>query len=337
MSGPGIVVPGSILSIIHSTPIAGSTPTASVEPSTAASTSSSHSHAGAIAGGVIGGIALLLALIGVFVYYRYRRRSAPYHARRGRGPVAAADVPKSADVFTGVDTLVGDDASKTGPKRSVSYGSKVGRYDSSSSIGHGRPSMSYEDSQAQTPTTLQGHRSMDSIEKPSEMPLDYMPALPANANSIRGRSKSVIDQSRAAALAALDGNGTPTSRSQYPPVPARRSEDARTSCPESMMQLGRSESMTRGSRVSRRATRKAVPKYDGAELSNPTSPTYSTNTPDSANSADDSSAILHVTPSMSREDLVASGFGIPELNHKSSFGNKAMHYLIPDPPPRPVE
>ena len=38
----------------------------------------------------------------------------------------------------------------------------------------------------------------------------------------------------------------------------------------------------------------------------------------------------------SREDLEAAGMELPNLNHKSSFGDRPVHYLIPDmPPPMP--
>lgn len=37
----------------------------------------------------------------------------------------------------------------------------------------------------------------------------------------------------------------------------------------------------------------------------------------------------------SREDLIAAGMELPNLNHKSSFGDKQVHYIIPDMPPPP--
>jgi hypothetical protein len=350
-NGGGLHLPGSILPLAPS--LAGSTPTGPAEPDTTASASVSHSHAGAIAGGVIGGVALLLALIGAFLYYRHKRRAAPYQVRQRRSSVAAVNTHKAADAFNGTDTLVEDYASKSGPKRSGSYVSKAGKYDSTSSIGHGRPSMGYEDDRARTPSTLHGHRSLESTEEIPVMPLDYIPSAPANVAHADGRvrSKSVTDHNRAAAFAALDGNDSPSAWTQYPPYsPTRHSSDARTSTsrPNSMVMLGRSDSMTRsGNRTSRRATRKAVPKYDDADLSNPASPTYPPTSPIAASdsreevraghSAGNSSANLHAQMSRSREDLVAAGYEVPELNHKSSFGNKAMHYLIPDPPPRPVD
>ncbi|EJF63562.1 hypothetical protein DICSQDRAFT_134123 [Dichomitus squalens LYAD-421 SS1] len=39
--------------------------------------------------------------------------------------------------------------------------------------------------------------------------------------------------------------------------------------------------------------------------------------------------------SRSREDLEAAGLELPSLNHKSSFGDRPVHYLIPDLPPPP--
>ena len=39
--------------------------------------------------------------------------------------------------------------------------------------------------------------------------------------------------------------------------------------------------------------------------------------------------------SRSREDLEAAGLELPSLNHKSSFGDRPVHYLIPDMPPPP--
>ena len=42
------------------------------------------------------------------------------------------------------------------------------------------------------------------------------------------------------------------------------------------------------------------------------------------------------TRSRSREDLEAAGVELPTLDHKSSFGDRPVHYLIPDlPPPTP--
>ncbi|KAI0088900.1 hypothetical protein BDY19DRAFT_155431 [Irpex rosettiformis] len=313
------------------------------------SSSSSHSHAGAIAGGVIGGVALLFLLIGAFLYYRHKRRAAPHPSRRRRGSEAIGDLRKpSGESFNGIDTLVGDDVFKA--KRSGSYSSRIGKYESSSSIGHDRPSLGYEYDRTHTPSTVYGRRSLESTgETPTS---GFAPALPTNAAFPDGRerSRSVSDQnqtqSRAAALAALHGDTAPTSWSQYPPMPPAPTSNR----PDSVVGSGlaRSESMTRaGNRSSRRANRKAVPKYDQEEFSSPSSPTYPPISPlDSArrshdhdeipsSSAESSNVNLHhqLEVAKSREDLLAAGYEVPELNHKSSFGNKAMHYLIPDPPP----
>ncbi|KAI0654890.1 hypothetical protein C8Q70DRAFT_1047748 [Cubamyces menziesii] len=39
----------------------------------------------------------------------------------------------------------------------------------------------------------------------------------------------------------------------------------------------------------------------------------------------------------SREDLMAAGVELPDLNHKSSFGDRQVHYIIPDLPPPPPQ
>ncbi|KAI0826400.1 hypothetical protein BC629DRAFT_1456008 [Irpex lacteus] len=338
-----IHLPLSILPLAPS--LAGSDPTFTDFPTEGVSqaSTSSHSHAGAIAGGVIGGVALLSLLIGAFLYYRHKRRATPYPPRKRRGSEAVGDLPKvSADGFNGTDTLVGDDVYKN--KRSGSYASRIGKHDSSSSIGHDRPSLGYEYDRTRTPSTLHGHKESD--EEIPAMPLDYnyAPAPPSMAAFPDGRE----NQSRAAALAALHGDAAPTSWTQYPPMPHVPAREQSTSRPNSMIGLARSESMTRvGNRSSRRATRKAVPKYDDVPFSNPSSLTYPPTSPLDGNarhsndhdeprtgygsSAESSHVNLHATKS--REDLVAAGYEVPVLNHKSSFGNKAMHYLIPDPPP----
>ncbi|KAI0341332.1 hypothetical protein BDW22DRAFT_291589 [Trametopsis cervina] len=351
----GLNIPGSILSLIPNPPLTGTTgvPTETSTPVPAAS--SSQSHRGAIAGGVIGGVVLLCILISAALYYRFKRR-APYQSRRGREEtILPHSVPKSAEYFNGTDTLVGEEVLKT--KRSASYSSRIGKYDSSTSIGHGRSSLGYSQEDGsyighddRTQASFQyGRRSKDSVEDIPPVPLEYPPALPIPTYTDgRTRSRSITDHSRAAALAALDGGAAPASWAQYPPsphTPTRRSADARPSS----MSLSRSDS--RGNRssngIGRRATRKAVPKYDATEFSNPASPTSPGYPPLSpvamqdsrddvghhSGSADTSSSSVNVSAMKSREDLMAAGYEVPDLNHKSSFGNKPMHYLIPDPPP----
>ncbi|KAI0824894.1 hypothetical protein BC628DRAFT_378940 [Trametes gibbosa] len=72
------------------------------------------------------------------------------------------------------------------------------------------------------------------------------------------------------------------------------------------------------------------------------SPTTSPN-PIYAHKADSGSGSTLRAPSLppsagrqhSREDLIAAGMELPSLNHKSSFGDKQVHYIIPDMPPPP--
>lgn len=353
-SPSSIHLPGSILplrpSLASGDPTEGF-PTEAPEPSPP----SSNSHPGAIAGGVIGGVAFLSLLIGAFLYYRHRRRAASRPSQRRLASDLIGDIPKSSnDGFNGTDTLVGSDVFKN--KRSGSYSSRIGKYESSSSIGHDRPSLGYEYDRTRTPSG-HGHQSMDGTDDIPATPLDlnYAPTFPTNAAFPDGRERSRDTeqhqtQGRAAALAALHGDAAPTTWAQYPPMPAVPTRDSADSRPNSMVASGlaRSESMTRpGNRSSRRATRKAVPKYDQEEFSNPSSPTYPPMSPlDAArgsndhddihtSSAESSNINLHqqLQEKRSREELVAAGYEVPNLNHKSSFGNKAMHYLIPDPPP----
>lgn len=61
--------------------------------------------------------------------------------------------------------------------------------------------------------------------------------------------------------------------------------------------------------------------------------THITDTTVSGGDSGASTPTRDTTPSVSRED-VARRFNVPELNHKSSFGDpRQMHYLVPDLPP----
>jgi len=311
-----------------------------------ATSSSSHRHAGAIAGGVIGGVAVLVALIAALLIYRYKRKS-PYGSRRSRrGPTAGGTPAK----HTGEDTFSGY-GDKKSPTRAASTGSAaamIGGRPDSSSIGHGRtsftPALSREDMSSveggygtpPTPSTLNGHKPMG-IEDIPPLPLDAMPINPTNVAFPEGRARtrSLTSQNRAAALAKLDSGAV----SQYPPSPSGPffAASHRTSL-DAMALSGAPKvvEMNRSSSGGRRATRKAVPKYKESEFSSPTSPTYPPTLPDTSDetrtthSAATSSSNLHAMKS--REDLVAAGFDVPQLNHKTSFG-KPVHYLIPDLPP----
>ncbi len=101
----------------------------------------------------------------------------------------------------------------------------------------------------------------------------------------------------------------------------------------------------------RRAARKPVPQLDAPEVTVPSSPTFgasvsrgqslasmvttvSTAHPMYRNDSH-SSTHLRAVRQPSREDLEAAGMELPNLNHKSSFGDRPVHYLIPDMPPPP--
>ena len=114
----------------------------------------------------------------------------------------------------------------------------------------------------------------------------------------------------------------------------------------------------------RRAARKPVPQLDALELSTPPTPitsagasvsrgqslsstvTAASSTPMPPAStahpmyrheSHSSANVRTLAPGRqhSREDLEAAGMELPNLNHKSSFGDRPVHYLIPDMPPPP--
>ncbi|RPD55539.1 hypothetical protein L226DRAFT_148663 [Lentinus tigrinus ALCF2SS1-7] len=195
--------------------------------------------------------------------------------------------------------------------------------------------------------------------------------LPSAGSNGRSRARSSSQSHRAMALAKLDGDGSmPSSspRTRSPTVP-RRSIDAPpmampASPPYDVSLMNRSSSG--GGPGARRAARKPVPQLDASELSMPPTPTsagasvsrgqsvastltYTSTSPLTSGSAhpmyrnesqSQSSGTLRAPVlgpgrQHSREDLEAAGMELPNLNHKSSFGDRPVHYLIPDMPPPP--
>ncbi|OSD02633.1 hypothetical protein PYCCODRAFT_1389826 [Trametes coccinea BRFM310] len=175
---------------------------------------------------------------------------------------------------------------------------------------------------------------------------------------------------------ALSSSVPPTPTTRTPSAP-RRSVDSmqlRTfDTPPVPMQspLAQASPMNRSSSGNgpRRAARKPVPTLTEADMVSPTSasitspsvasasasacsasvsvadsrsPTASPHPMYRNNSGSGSGSTLRAPSAVpgrqhSREDLMAAGMELPHLNHKSSFGDKPVHYIIPDmpPPPRP--
>lgn len=356
-----VSVPTTILdpSVVYTTIVANTSVASATASSTdvpvIASSSSTHHHVGAIAGGVVGGLAVLAALVGCLLYYRYRRTLAHPVRRLGRNPSFGGSHPKY-DAYA-VENGAGLGAipvSKKLPSRHSSTGSAATMVNGRDSIKHGRslsiPGLSYEDFSTEDDKSFftpshHGHKALDLTEDAPPLPaLDFIPAAPTDIALPDGRTRtrSLTSQNRAAALAKLDASDSPSAWSQNGPrspdslssALRRQSLDARllSSPPQSPGSVSPSSmEMSRMNRTSlKRATRKAVPKYDETEFSPSGS---STPPPELENGgADLSSPSLHTAKS--KEDLVAAGLAVPELSHKSSFGEaKAIHYLIPDPPP----
>ena len=321
--------------------------------------SSSHKHAGAIAGGVVGGLAAVAALVGCLLFYRYRRKQNHVTHRHGRHSSMSGSHAKY-DAYPAENGLA--QFSKNKPLRHASTASTATMINPRGD-GLARslsiPRMSSEDASSveddksfSTPSTLNGHKPLDLIEVVPPLPhLESLPTTPSNAAFPDGRTRtrSLTSQNRAAALAQLDSSPTsthypPRSPDSVSPSTHRESWDARfltnppnspSATPHSDVEMNR---MNRSLSGARRAARKAVPKYDESEFSGPPP---SATLPPSGNQQDDGSRSSPTSPSSphsykakSIEDLVNSGLQVPELNHKSSFGDaQALHYLIPDLPP----
>lgn len=202
-----------------------------------------------------------------------------------------------------------------------------------------------------TPSTLQGHGA------PGKQSLDDIPALPLEPPSAYtyglGRQRSLTSQNRAAALAKLDAAEGTVSRSNS--VGTRDT----ASNPASPTRDNRANRASSSGSGSKRTPRKAVPKYDEGEfamadmpsppanvtsLTSPPARAISPSSPPTTyppafnrtNSEDGTTnGSRHGSRSGSSANLHSHYLGaeLPALNHKTSFGDGPVHYLIPDLPP----
>ncbi|CAL1708607.1 unnamed protein product [Somion occarium] len=352
------------------TPIS-SAPAETFVPVGATSSSASSHVAGAIAGGVIGGVVLVAALIGLCLFLRSSRRfkRAGGGSSSSRGGLGKWNGLSSRDSNLGstLPTTTGD--LKTHRKHETVE--SVGGFSVGSRHG---PIGSEEDltTLAEEKSIASKGRSVEYIETVS--PLDVrrfstssVPPSPLTSTpSNRSRAKST-SQNRAMALAKLDSSGMERQASVSSNYARRPSLDGHVlsitgEVPVSSPTSPSAETIPMNRSFSgntRRATRKPVPTYDSFEVDTPISPASGTiSREDSMTShgivsRQDSVASSHVpygdsramasgsspalglrSGAVSREDLVAAGLGLPNLNHKSSFGSgQPLHYLIPDMPP----
>ncbi|KAI1789438.1 hypothetical protein LXA43DRAFT_1096324 [Ganoderma leucocontextum] len=322
--------------------------------------SSNHSKTGAVAGGVVAGIAVLLAAIAAYVYFGLCRRRRPHSRRHGHG--AMEDAP-SLGQWGGLssrdscmDVMGASMGGKTASplKSRTAHGhhgsvttltateeEKGGLYGKGYEYIASVPPLGYKANRRRSSASTSGMGQLSLIEPIPEPP-------PSAGLQGRLRSKSASQSQRALTLAKLDGGDRP-----YPPSAARRSIDAPptampTSPPYDMGFVPPPVNRTSsgGGPGARRAVRKPVPALDSAELSpalastvtmtsmlQPAAPAPASRSRESTAQRPPSQAAP--TRSRSREDLEAAGVELPTLDHKSSFGARPVHYLIPDMPPPP--
>jgi hypothetical protein len=229
-------------------------------------------------------------------------------------------------------------------------------------VNHSRDSVTLGYSEDEE-KTLQHHGSSYSHGKKSIDLVDTMPDMPMELPSAYHYGTRSPGHNRALSahesnIYAFDPNGPNEGAavSRSPSAATYASSKDPFASPTDMKAQHRLSS----GGASRRATvtRKAVPKYNASEFnmtdlasptSGPTSPTAAqpqahTPSPPPSNIV----AARAVSPyPLSRSNSYGSGsrngssanltVPLPELNHKSSFGDKPVHYIMPDLPPPQAE
>ncbi|KAH8101765.1 hypothetical protein BXZ70DRAFT_74931 [Cristinia sonorae] len=306
--------------------------------------SDSHSHVGAIAGGTIGGIALLLLiLLGVYAFLRYRRRvnrtrSASQSGAIGGGGGGAgkwnglssreSNIQSSLPQYAVGDRKVVPTGIRSvnqvqGPVSPVASDEDVSTLADEEKLEGGE----YVNSVAPLPYTGQPHHhhrrsSTGSVlSSPPRSPTQHRippPKLDANGAYAYSRRQSL--DTRVLSSTPSSGSHTPVSPTNMPEMIA--------------MDIKRTSSGHR--RVA--TTRKPVPTYTSSEVDVTSAssefgvaPLTTTDIDRSRSVGSESATTLNSHGGgaawKSREDLVG-------LSHKASFGEgRQVHYLIPDMPP----
>nr|VWP00775.1 FAD-binding FR-type domain-containing protein [Ganoderma boninense] len=285
-----------------------------------------------------------------------RKSASPNRVRHGTSETSAATIPSLSSTAHGHHSSLTTLAA-TEEEKAIPYGKGYEYIESVPPLG---PKANRRRSSAST----SGLGQLTPIESIPEPP-------PSAGTQGRLRSKSASQSHRALALAKLDGGDRPYPPSHRPrrsidaspmTMPVGSPYDMGFVPPPA----------NRASSGGRRATRKPVPALDSGDLpvsmspsSSPTSTSplsrgqslASTVTmvstlqphpqPPASRSRDSPSPSPSPSPaqrlrppsqaaptrSRSREDLEAAGVELPTLDHKSSFGDRPVHYLIPDLPP----
>ncbi|KAL4247236.1 hypothetical protein ABKN59_008730 [Abortiporus biennis] len=313
-----------------------STPTASpaATAASAVGTTSKKHTAGAIAGGVIGGIAFVIALLGAFLIYRRyntaartRRRTAAFRGRNAWLDLGSKE--------SGIHNTQGGVSNGKPGKGHFTTNSASGMLPTKnrSSFDYGASRMSPIGSELDDATTLADEEKHEDMFQRGASD-DFDTIGPLHYDNRRSSLNMPPPLSSLPSTPTRAAVRSPTQPSARPPSyrTNRHSLDGRAlsgsvdltnspTSPAEMIPMGRS-----GSGNARRSARKPVPAYDDG-LARSDSVRSGTDTYLNTNASEGGTSGHNSPMTRSVEDLRAA------LNHKSSFGNKPMHVLIPDMPP----
>ncbi|KAJ8517127.1 hypothetical protein ONZ45_g5665 [Pleurotus djamor] len=321
--------------------------------------SSANISSGAIAGSVIGGVAIVVACIAAFLFIRYSKRSG-----RSRGGAGGSS---NWGGLGSVDSVGGQHGSRSAARpKSFGAGAAAALGFAANDKGTTRhnPRADSVDpilaSDTRSPSALPRPSQSSSISKEDISSsvhnpfdekygvVDSMPPLPMHRDTSIGTThtrRTSVSSTRVRRL-SIDRNAelipmTPspsTPSTPYTPthIPSRSQSGLTSPSAPSILPAGGISSPTSSNR---RSARKPVPSYQPDDISlSPFLP--GAEPPRSTSSARHSTADILGGGEEDRSSThSARGIrppGIPELNHKSSFGpgdNRPVHYLIPDMPP----
>ncbi|KZT24152.1 hypothetical protein NEOLEDRAFT_1242640 [Neolentinus lepideus HHB14362 ss-1] len=297
------VVPPSSSSVPSSSPT-------SIPVSTLSS--GSHTNVGAVVGGVLGGLVGLCAILAAIFYFRGRTRTrGRARSVSGSGPAGGWGGLKSAGLqhrsrdrnapTESVGTVVGQTAYT--PHGSDSEVNSL----EGEKILAARPyenvaSLGYDVKRSSTASSI-ASTAVSSSSRPQSSSAHGPPIAKRDSqSSTRNRPRRSFEAGSPRRVAVPPISYMPPSHvpdsHPYPPSPQS---------PEPVP-------LSRSASGGRRAARKPVPKYDASEFT------------------DIETGSEMTAPSTVQHETI----GLPELNHKSSLGEKKMHYILPDMPPPPV-
>ncbi|EPQ53716.1 hypothetical protein GLOTRDRAFT_139850 [Gloeophyllum trabeum ATCC 11539] len=270
---------------------------------------SRHTNVGAIVGGVLGGLAGLFFLLAAFLFFRTGRpsRTRARSLSAGIGPAGGWGGLNSGDDGRGrtkAQHLPNESVATVAPRYSPAVSESE-----LNSVEHEKMAAA----RGFDPVTAQAlgynvKRSSTTSSLASTVLSSRPPSTSAHPPGIAKRNS----QSRRSLEA-----GSPR-RVPVPPIsymPPSHVQDQYPYPPSPQSQSPEPVALSRSASTgNRRTPRKPVPKYDAAEFT-------------------DAENEVPTAPSSTQHQNI----GLPELNHKSSFGEKKMHYILPDMPPSAAE